>query len=71
MRCRPQESLLTAAGKDITATGGYANGTDGRKRPLDSDSFFTWFSDTSDADADELAEVMEDKSGQTLNTSPV
>ncbi|XP_067941195.1 protein SET-like [Watersipora subatra] len=43
-------------GKDLTKQ---ANG-ESRKRTLDSESFFTWFSDTTDAGADELGEVMKD-----------
>lgn len=48
--------INSCAGKDLTKQ---ANG-DSKKRSLDSESFFTWFSDTTDAGADELGEVMKD-----------
>ena len=47
---------MLRVGKDLTKQ---ANG-DSKKRTLDSESFFTWFSDTTDAGADELGEVMKD-----------
>ena len=59
------------AGKDLTKP---QNGdADSKKRPLESDSFFTWFSDVSDAGADELGEVMKDDiwpNPLQVNTNP-
>ena len=46
--------ITVCVGKDLTKQ---ANG-DSKKRALESESFFTWFSDTTDAGADELGEVI-------------
>ncbi|KAM8872106.1 protein SET-like [Synchiropus splendidus] len=48
-------------GKDLTKRAGQTSTKAGKKRPHDEpESFFTWFTDHSDAGADELGEVIKD-----------
>ncbi|XP_068929952.1 protein SET-like [Petaurus breviceps papuanus] len=49
------------SGKDLTNRPNHIQTKEGRKRfPEEPDSFFTWFSDHTDAGADELGEVIKD-----------